>query len=137
MNPRPVALAAALLFVALTANAKTSLPKGELAGIRLVMSEEQVKEKLARAGTMAPEKGGDRDEGDQQTWSLARGPYGFVSIGYQDDRAAWVTAFVREHGKPVHFVDVGPRRTAERPGNWQWIWNVPAQGRQAAYRVIA
>jgi hypothetical protein len=137
MNARPLAVATLLLLAALPVLAKSAMPKNELAGIRLGMSEEQVKEKLSRTGTVAPEKGGDRDEGDQQTWSFKSGPYGFVSIGYNDDRANWVTAFVREHGKPVRFSDIGPLAAAQPSGSRQWIWNVAARGEAPAYRVIA
>jgi hypothetical protein len=143
MNARISILAAALLLAAAPAIAKgpqaPKPPKAVLAGVRLGMTEEQVREKLSHTGTAAPEKKGreSEEEGDQQTWAFQRGPYAFVTIGYRDERAFWVTAFLREHGKPVRFSDVGPLATAMPSGNRQWIWNVQAHGDEPAYRVIA
>lgn len=136
MKTHPLHLVAvAMLLLAGTAFARS--PRAELAGLRLGMTEEAVHEKLRSAGTLMPESRLEKEREEQQSWKLSHGPYGFLALGYDDERVAWITAFVREDGPPIRYADVGPLDSCERPGNFQCVWKVAGAKHREPYWVIA
>ncbi len=130
-----IGIAAGLLALASPLTARP--PRPELAGIRLGMSEAAVHEKLASGGALVPESRFEREREEHETWKMARGPYGFVALGFAGDRVSWVTAFARAQGPVIRFRDVGTLAECERPGNWQCIWKVEGASGRDPYWVVA
>ena len=125
---------AALVVLASTANARP--PRAELVGIRLGMSEEEAHAQLSKQGKRAEEKH-EREEGEQESWSMDRGPWGYVALGVEDDRVRWVSAFARRDGPRVRFRDLGSVEESRRSGTYFFTWKVPARAGAAPYTVIA
>lgn len=126
----------ALLLLA-AAPARTRLPKPELAGIKLGMEAEEARERLGKQGAPAQSKEQEHEGGEQQSWSMKRGPWGYVALGFAGERVHWVTAFARPGGPRIRYRDLGPVDMAQRTGTYFFIWRVPANGAAPAYSVIA
>ena len=125
------------LLLLAAAQAKIRMPKPELAGIKLGMEAEEARERLGKHGTPAQSKEQEHEGEEQQSWSMKRGPWGFVALGIAGERVHWVTAFARPTGPRTRYRDVGPIDLAQRTGTYFFIWRVPASDAAAAYTVIA
>ncbi len=140
MEPRRKSLALALAaLIVCAAPAAARAPLHELAGIRPGMSEHDARERLDRSGVVAraAHERQDRDEDEATFWQMKSGPWGYVALGFVDDRVDWITAFARPDGAPLRFGSVGPLAAARRPGNFLCVWDVAARGGTPAYSVIA
>ena len=136
MRTATLALGTTLLITLATA-APARMPRAELAGLRLGMSEEAAQESLAKRGTKAQENPRERERDEQESWALRQGPWGYVSFGIEDDRVSWVTAFARRAGPRIRYRDLGPLSRSRRTGNYFFTWKVPATRSARAYSVIA
>src|SRR5690242_15959272 len=73
----------ALLLLAAASPSKTRMPKPELAGIKLGMEAEAARGQLGKHGTPVPSKDQEHEGGEQQSWSIKHGPWGYVALGFQ------------------------------------------------------
>jgi hypothetical protein len=126
-----------LLLLLAAAPSKTRMPKPELAGIKLGMEADAARGQLAKHGTAAASKEQEHEGGEQQSWAMKKGPWGYVALGFQGERVHWITAFARQEGPRIRYRDVGPVDLAQRTGTYFFIWRVPAHGDVAPYTVIA
>ena len=134
---RPTILALALATsLAFAAAADARPPRAELVGIRLGMSEEEAHEHLSKLGKQAQEKN-EREEEEQESWSLDRGPWGYVALGVEEERVRWVTVFARRGGPAVRYRDLGSLEGSRRSGTYFLTWSVPARAGARPYTVIA
>lgn len=131
---RSVATGIALLLLA-TGAARTA--RTEFAGIRVGMSEEQVGERLAHVATKRPDPPNERERDESQSWAFRRGPYGFIALGYTNQRVRWLSIFLREKGPRMRYSDIGPLASCERPGNFQCVWKVDASVSGGPCTVVA
>lgn len=136
-TPRNSCALALAAMLALAGPAAARSPLHDLAGIRVGMSEHEARERLERAGATTGGESEERDEDAHQSWQMKRGPWGYVVIGFADERVDWVTAFLRPDASPLHFDQVGPVAASQRPGNFLSVWQVPARGSAPAFSVIA
>lgn len=131
-----IAGTAVLLILAATL-AWAKPPRAELAGLRLGMTDDAAHAALAKRGAPIREHGHERESEEHETWSLARGPWSYVSFGVVDERVSWVTAFARTGGQRLRYRDLGSLDACRRTGTYFFIWKVPAVGKARAYSVIA
>ena len=124
-----------LLLAAPMASAKP--PRAELAGLRLGMSDEAAHETLAKHGSPLRDSGHERESEEHETWSLKRGPWGYVSFGVVEEHVSWVTAFARRGGPRLRYRDLGSLDECRRTGTYFFIWKVPAARDARPYSVIA
>src|SRR5436190_10867110 len=131
------AILAAAMLMTLAAGAESRSPRAELAGIRLGMTEEAARERLAKQGAPASGARAKREEDEQETWSLRRGPWGYVTLGLAGGKVHWVTAFARRNGPRVRYRDLGSLDESRRTGTYLYIWRVPTRRDAPPYTVIA
>ncbi len=126
-----------ILLLSSIATASAAPPRAELAGLRLGMSEEQARETLARHGKPLRGKGEESERGEQESWSLDRGPWAFVAFGIDGERLRWITAFARRAGPHIRYRDIGSLADSKRSGFYFFTWKVPAARGRSPYLVIA
>ena len=130
-------LLSATLLLTLATASPTRMPRPELAGLRLGMTEEAAHESLEKRGTKSQEKLQEGEADEQESWSLQRGPWGYVAFGVEDERVSWVTAFARRDGPRIRYRDLGSLARSQRTGNYFVTWKVPATRGARAYSLIA
>jgi len=128
-----LALGIALALVS-PAAAAPRVPPPELVGLRLGMSDHDVRVRLERLGKLAemqPE-GGER----KQIWHLRHKRYGTLNLRLNPAlELQWCTAYARR-GR-LRYADLGDTTVARKVGRFIWVWNVPAAAGRAAYQVMA
>src|SRR5882672_5479442 len=118
---------ATLMLLAVATAAAARSPRAELVGLRLGMPEEKAQAMLTKLGTRATERAREREAEEQESWSLRRGPWGYVAFGVEDGRVRWVTAFARREGPRVRYRDLGSLAECQRTGTYFFTWRVPAR----------
>ena len=117
------------------AGAKRSpLPPPELLGLRIGMSDLEVRKRLEKIGELGetqPEPGGRK-----QIWKLRDKRYQTLNLRMSSKfELQWCTAYAR-NGK-LRYSDVGDTARARKVGLFIWVWNVPAAGTQPGYQIAA
>ncbi len=126
----PLALACLL---AVPPRAEAGLPRGELLGIRLGMTEAEATARMSKLGrpnaTMpAPKQG----------WELDDSRYAHLIVRYDGNHLVkWVTVLAREDGPRVRYRDIGDVKKAARSGFYFYTWTVPPKKTRAGYVVVA
>src|SRR5256885_1720929 len=128
---------ATLVLLAFASPAAARPPRADLVGLRLGMPEEQAQALLSKQGTRTAEHAQEREEEEHESWSLRRGPWGYVAFGVDEGRVRWVTAFARREGPKVRYRDLGSLADCKRTGTYFFTWSVPARGGAAPFTVTA
>ena len=109
-------------------------PKGELLGLRLGMSDVEVRKRLERIGSMTemqPDAGGRK-----QIWALRDRRYETLNLRLDAKHdLQWCTAYPR--ARKLRYSEIGDTTLARRAGRTIWIWAVPGSKSAAAYQVTA
>jgi hypothetical protein len=127
------AIAALLLLPAAAAAGKR--PPEHLLGIRLGMPDHQVRERLARMGTMQATRPGTDVE---QLWTLRDRRFASLLLRFDRDyRVKWMTAYARADGKRLGYHQVADTSLARRSGRYIYIWQVAPSRHRSGYLVVA
>jgi hypothetical protein len=126
----------AILLLSAAPLAAAKRPAPQILGLRLGMSYEQARSRLAEIGQFKSE-----DEG-QQVWTLTHDQrYQYAIIGFDRDRQVrYVTVLARPYGKPVGYAEVGDLAHATRsggPGNLRYTWKAHDEIGGYEYLAIA
>lgn len=117
-----------------TAHAAPRTPKSELLGLRLGMSDIEVRKRLERIGSlteMQPDAGGRK-----QIWALRDRRYETLNLRLDAKHdLQWCTAYPR--ARKLRYSEIGDTTLARRAGRTIWIWAVPSSKSAAAYQVTA
>ena len=110
------------------------IPPPELLGLRIGMSDLEVRtqlEKIGRLGETQPESGGRK-----QIWHLSAKHYETLNLRMSGKyELQWCTAYARK-GR-LRYSDVGDTTQARKVGRFIWVWNVPGAADRSAYQVTA
>lgn len=122
------------IVVAMPSLAAPRTPRSELLGLRLGMSDLEVRRRLERIGRlteMQPDAGGRK-----QIWALRDRRFQVLNLRLDaSHNLQWCTAY--PHARRVRYADIGDTTGARRAGNVIWIWAVPASAARSAYQVTA
>jgi hypothetical protein len=126
----------AILLLSAAPLAAAKRPAPQILGLRLGMSYEQARSRLAEIGQFKSE-----DEG-QQVWILSHDQrYQYAIIGFDRDRQVrYVTVLARPYGKPVSYAEVGDLAHATRSGgpeNLRYTWKAHDEIGGYEYLAIA
>jgi hypothetical protein len=124
----------AILLLSAAPLAAAKRPAPQILGLRLGMSYEQARSRLAEIGQFKSE-----DEG-QQVWILSHDQrYQYAIVGFdRARRVRYITVLARPDGKPVSYSDVGDLGNATRsggPGNLRYTWK--AHDEIGGYEYVA
>jgi len=117
------------------AGAKRSpVPPPELLGLRIGMSDLEVRkrlEKIGELGEIQPEAGGRK-----QIWNLRDKRYQTLNLRMSSKfELQWCTVYARS--RKLRYSDVGDTTQARKVGRFIWVWSFPAAGAQPGYQVAA
>lgn len=114
---------------------RTRTPSPELLGLRIGMTDLEVRrqlEKIGTAGEMQPAEGSGR----KQIWQLRDKRYETLNLRMSAKyELQWCTAYARK-GK-VRYSDVGDTTLARKVGRFIWVWSANATRERPAYQVTA
>ena len=123
------------LFFVQDSSAKT---KSDILGISIGMSHVEANKLLQKIGKL------EKNESKlQEVWALNKNAsYSHLIIGFDKETngVRFVTAKAHTDGKRVRYKDVLDIKKAKQTGttnNYKYIQEVPAQGKKAAYKIIA
>jgi len=109
-------------------------PRNDLLGLRLGMSDLEVRRRLERIGKlteMQPEGGGRK-----QIWTLRNRSFGTLNLRLDPNHdLQWCTAYART--RKVRYTDIGDTTQARRAGRHIWIWAVTGSSATGSYQVTA
>lgn len=128
-----VVLVLSIAFAA-AAVAAARMPRNDLLGLRLGMSDLEVRRRLERIGRlteMQPDAGGRK-----QIWTLRDARYATLNLRLDAKHdLQWCTAYARP--RRVRYAQIGDTTAARRAGRHIWIWAVASSPVAAAYQVTA
>ena len=105
-------------------------------GISLGMARDDARKHLKTMGSLEKET-----RKRQEVWALKDSRVSHLLVGYDTGfRVRYVTAIARTGGPRIRyeeFADVKSAKSTNIQGNYKFTWEVPAQGEQPAYIVIA
>ena len=133
---RRIATLCLLLAAAVVAHAAASHPRPEIMGISLWMSRDDAHKRLKSIGSLEKET-----RKRQEIWVITDPRVSHLLVGYDTAfRVRYVTAIARTGGPRIRYEEFADVKNAQRintQGNYKFTWEVPAQGEQPAYVVIA
>lgn len=96
-------------------------PATDILGIRLGMSEVDVRKKLLKIGTPESDLASPK-----QSWKLKNKHFGYMAVRYNDSwKVKWVSVFASENGKKLRYSDIGPLDQAKLTGRYIYTWEIP------------
>jgi hypothetical protein len=123
------------LFSVQTSEAKT---KSDILGISLGMSYDEATRRLQKIGKL------EKNESKlQEIWTLNKNAsFSHLIVGFDKEtkEVRFVTAKALAGGKRVKYEDVLDTKKAKQAGavnNYKYIQEIPAQGKRAAFKIIA
>jgi anaerobic ribonucleoside-triphosphate reductase len=124
-----------VLFFPNSANADV---KSDVLRLRLGMSKEAAHKILQKIGKL------EKNESKQQeVWALSDNQqFSYIIIAFNKEytEVRFITAKARENGKRVRYdevLDIKKARQAGSQANLNYIQDVPARGKKAAYKIVA
>lgn len=113
-------------------------PESDVLGLRLGMSKEAAHKILKKIGKL------EKNESKQQeVWALSderRFSYIIIAFDKEYTEVRFITAKARENGRRVRYdevLNVKKARQAGSSANLNYIQDVPASGKKAAYKIVA
>lgn len=112
--------------------------KADILGIRINMSEEKAHKRLSEIGKLEKE-----ESKQQEVWILNNDPrYSYLIVAFtkEDPTVRYVTAKARADGERVRYsevLDVQKARQTGSAGNYKYIQEFPADGKNSGYSIIA
>jgi len=126
-------------FILFCPNKVNAEVKSDVLGLRLGMNKEAAHKILQRIGKL------EKNESKQQeVWALSgsdrRFSYIIIAFNKEYTEVRFITAKARENGKRVRYdevLDIKKARQAGSSANLNYIQDVPASGKKAAYKIVA
>lgn len=123
------------------AHAAAKMPS-DILDLRLGMSEEQVRSRLAKIATQQKEEKTEaEEEGEQEVWILKKHPeLNYLLVRFNSEhRLVLVTAVVHQPSK-VRYGDLADLKFAEMKTdgrNYAYTWKIPSKKGRRGYAVVA
>jgi len=121
--------------------AETKVPRHEVLGISLGMSEEAVRERLRKIAEQQKEEREKEGEGEQEVWTLRHDKrFDYLIVRFDKEHRLWfMTAVVRKDHRMLYsdVADIKSARQQTDGRNYTFTWIVPSRGHVPRYAVVA
>ena len=118
------------------ANVAGQIPRPEVQGVRLSMSQKEAHARIKKKGSLEKE-----ERKRQEVWALDDRRVSHLIVGFDPEyRVRYVTAIARTGGPRTRYSEVGDLKTADQTsnqGNYKFTWKVGARRGRPAYLVVA
>lgn len=119
-------------------------PQPSILGVKLGMKEEAVRKLLRKIGKQQKEEKKEEEEegGEEEIWNLSGNEnYDSLIVGFDAEHLVrYVSVFAGKKTSKIGYGDLGDLKTARfesNPSNYRYTWDVPSNGKNPHYLVIA